>query len=125
MNKANQSERIALLLQCGAIREKSDSFSPVLLEEEFDGKKLAGVCGIQKRHLILPALFLSVGKKYWNKGIGTRLVKRVVEKKRGPVFLTVARENTAAKKIYRKNGFRSVMPWRKIAGKPHELMLHF
>ncbi|MCX6802570.1 MAG: GNAT family N-acetyltransferase, partial [Candidatus Diapherotrites archaeon] len=121
--RTQQKEK--LMLACGVISQPGETLRTRLEVEKRIGGRLAGIAGISVRHGFLPALYLAVDEKHRSKGIGTELVKKVLEKKKGILFLTVANDNAAAKKIYVKCGFRKIMPWRKIRGKPHELMIHF
>jgi len=119
------SEKEKLMLSCGVINEKDEQLRSVLeLTEKKDGR-IIGIAGISIRHSVLPALYLAVDKKHRGMGLGTKLTKRVLAEKKGILFLTVATDNKPAKKIYRKCGFIRLIPWRKIRGRPHELMLHF
>ena len=55
-----------------------------LLEEEYDGADWIGMAGIIMRYGFIPSLFVCVNEKYRKLGWGTRLVQRVIEKKKGP-----------------------------------------
>jgi len=117
------AEKEKLLLSCGAIKEKGE-FLPTKLEVKEKKKgKLVGIAGISVRYAILPSLFLAVDQKHRKKGIGLKLVKEVLKRKKGILFLTVAYSNKPALKIYSKCGFKKIGPWRKIQDKPHMLMI--
>lgn len=123
--KQYKKQKLKLMLSCGVITSSKQKIKPILEIEEFRDGKLVGICGLVKRHLIFPTLFLAVDEKYRNQGIGTKLVRELLNRKKGIIFLTVAKDNIPAKKIYKKCGFKKIMPWRRIRGKPHELMIHF
>ena len=105
-----------LLLECGAINSKGEEFRPVLEAEEFDGKKLVGVCGLARRRLLFPALYLAVDEGFRGRGIGTRLLGEIIKIKRGPIFLSVTVEDSVPLRMYRKAGFRKLFRWRKFRG---------
>jgi len=118
-------EKEKLMLSCGVINKKDEPLKSVLEITERKGGQIIGIAGISIRRWILPALYLAVDEKHRGKGLGTKMTKKVLARKKGILFLTVATDNKPAKKIYKKCGFMRLSPWRKIRGKPHELMLHF
>ena len=123
-NKVHKKQKLKLMLSCGVITTPKQRIKPILEVEEFRDGKLVGICGLVKRHFFFPTLFLAVDEKYRNQGIGTKLVKEIIKKKKGIIFLTVAKKNNPAKKIYKKTGFIKILPWRKIRETKTIVMIH-
>ncbi|MEM0360837.1 MAG: flippase-like domain-containing protein [Candidatus Diapherotrites archaeon] len=114
-----------LLLSCGVITKPGEALKTKLEIEKKIGGQLVGIAGISVRYGFIPALFLAVDEKHRSKGIGTELVKELLKKKKGPVFLTVTRHDSPQLSIYKKNGFRKLMNWRTIRGTKTMIMFHF
>lgn len=124
-NVKNAKEINEAMIEAGLIEHPQQKISVHLLEKIEKNGKIIGLAGIIIRYYIIPSLFVCVAKSYRGKGYGSLLVNRVLKKKKIPVFLTVGVNNIAAQKIYKKSGFFTIMPWRKIKGEKCILMFHF
>ena len=129
IKKAEEKQMNKLTISCGLIPKNKSSYfqeiKPKLLIKLYEKNKLIGVSGLITRHFFFNSLFLAVDKEYQRKGYGTKLVKEVLKRKKGLVFLTVGLNNHSALKIYGKLGFFKLIPWRKILGVKTNLMAHF
>jgi ribosomal protein S18 acetylase RimI-like enzyme len=113
---AEERDILYLLNLCGATSEdKNPKIKKIIKEKR--GKTIVGVCGVIKRHTILPAVFLAVNPKYQGQGIGKKLIKKLLTKYKGILFLTVSLSNKPAYNIYKQNGFVRILPWRKLGNK--------
>lgn len=72
------------------------------------GKVLAGYVIMQSDGVLNDIIRLGVAKSFQGRGIGSQLLKLALEKKEGPVILTVKDHNWQALRLYKKNGFELV-----------------
>jgi GNAT superfamily N-acetyltransferase len=118
----------SLMLSCGMASAPELKYGcrqePELVIKGYEKGKLVGIAGINRRYLIFNALFVAVADGRQGKGYGTLLVKEVLKRKKGPLFLTVWHKNRAARKIYDKEGFKKICRWRKVLGMGTDLMVH-
>lgn len=114
-----------LYVRCGVITKATQPIAPIAEVVEYKNGQAIGVCGIVKRYAFIPTLYLSVDPESQGKGIGKRLVAKLLSEYRGVIFLTVSPQNPAAHHIYVAAGFKKVTNWRKILGFPTQIMVKF
>lgn len=85
-----------------------------VIVEKRKEKELLGLAGVTFRYKILPSLFIAVKKNFRKKGIGTKLLKKLLSVWMFPLFLTFYKKNSFLKKYYAKFGFRVLLSsWGK------------
>jgi ribosomal-protein-alanine N-acetyltransferase len=72
------------------------------------GKVLAGYVMMQNDGVLNDIIRLGVAKSFQGRGLGSQLLKQALEKKNGPVILTVKAQNWLALRLYKKYGFELV-----------------
>lgn len=79
-----------------------------------DTGEIVGVCGIRS---LLNVLVLFVKDNYRNRGVGTQLLRRAIEKaemqRLGFITLSVTYDNVIALRLYRKFGFEEALYLRQ------------
>ncbi len=118
-------EKDSLMRMTGLLLKGEKNPDSFIEKREYHRKKLIGIAGVMKRYKFLPSFFLVIHPKWQGKGIGTKLAQECIKKWDSPAFLTVAKDNVAAKTVYKKLGFHKVCNWRKIRGKPYEVWIKF
>lgn len=86
----------------------------VSIVEEYNDNQLIGLAGVTFRYKILPSLFIAVKKEFRKKGIGTKLLTKLLQKWKYPLFLTFYKKNSFLKKYYGQFGFQVLLSsWGK------------
>ena len=124
-NRLHKEKIKNLLVSCGLIGKNEKVHYIYLGETIYDKDKLAAFAGIVKYHLIFPCFTVAVAPEYRNRGIGTKISSDVVNKWKGPIFLTVLKNNKSAIKIYEQLGFKKICTWKKLQNTPQWLMIRF
>ncbi len=85
-----------------------------VIVEEHDNGELIGLAGVTFRYKILPSLFIAVKKSERKKGIGTKLITKLLQHWNYPLFLTYYKKNAFLKEYYGQFGFEVLLSsWGK------------
>ncbi len=103
---------------------REDPNSAMLVAEHAGG--LVGVCGLSRvpraRMLHRAQIDVSVRKAYWNRGVATQLLTRLMEEAVSAgvtaFALEVLADNAAAIHVYEKLGFHTVGRWERFFRMP-------